>query len=120
MLFRSLFNLILTILGLVGAVVLFVTMFARKEEEDEERYERDDRQRSGFLWRIFAMMISIVSLVVFIITEDMRNPMTIFDKWSLLMVVLFVIELAFVVVMMYVRRREEDNEDAYSANDMRH
>jgi|GEM_PF-6330294 len=35
----------------------------------------------------------LVGLVVFLVTEDMNNTMTIVDRWTIVNVVIFIIEL---------------------------
>ncbi|MFV0412303.1 MAG: InlB B-repeat-containing protein [Oscillospiraceae bacterium] len=122
----ALLNLILTILGLVTSVVLIIAAFFgnNKDDEEEEKnnsYAEDEeeekaKRKSGILWRLLAIVTSVASLVVFLLTEDMRLPMVFTDKWTLLMVLLAVIEVIFIVIMVKARKqnkRDDEEEENY-------
>ena len=109
----ALLNLILAVLTVLGSAVLLVTWFTRRkqrEEEQEEATEREQRKevkRHGLV-RLFSLIPALGAVIAFVLTENMKNPMAFTDKWTLLMVVIFVIQL---VVMLLARKSDETEEN---------
>ena len=112
----ALVNLISTVLSCLIAICMIVTIKKRKDEEEEEAYrqeikddkeekeEENDRKRS----KLLGLIPSIGSIIAFILTEDMRLPMILVDKWTLLMLIL----LAVTILLAYfTRHKEKDKED---------
>ncbi len=97
-------------LTVLGSAVLLVTWFTRRkqrEEEQEEATEREQRKevkRHGLV-RLFSLIPALGAVIAFVLTENMKNPMAFTDKWTLLMVVIFVIQL---VVMLLARKSDEN------------
>ncbi len=110
----ALLNLILTILTALGSLILLIGYFIgrnRREEEDEttgETRTEYEVNRHGF-WRLVSLIPGIGAIIVFILTEDMSLPMVFVDKWTLLMVIIAVIQIVIAVLSM--RNREEPDED---------
>ena len=50
----------------------------------------------------------IAAIVVFILTENMNNPMAFTDRWTILMAVILLIQ---VVVAMIAKKSKDENED---------
>ncbi len=57
--------------------------------------------------RLVGILLSIVSVIAFLLTEDMRNPMAMMDKWTMLMAVLLGGEL---LMMGMSKKSYEDKE----------
>lgn len=72
------------------------------------------RFRHRFSFGVFLELIfSAVAVIAFILTEDMRLPMTLIDKWTPLMILLMVIVWGLDVVFIRYRRSVlADEEDA--------
>jgi hypothetical protein len=66
----------------------------KKEKDDsaEKGGMADENERKGskaaLLFRVAALAIGVVSVVVFFLTEDWSLPVAITDKWTLLMLIL--------------------------------
>lgn len=114
----ALWNLIFAILTVIGTVILFITyMKKRTESEDdqnnqENQSEEDDDAEKKKLCRparIFSLIVSIASVVFFILTEDVTLPMKWVDQYTWIMFVAFLIQ---VVDMLYIGiRGKEKKED---------
>ena len=107
---------------LVGAVLcalaaLFL-IFAKhsKEDDDEEdqnqtvamNEEEDPEQlKRKRIYKWISGLTAVISVIVFVLTENMRLPMVLVDKWTLLMVVFFLIN----AVTLYLGRRWHEDED---------
>ena len=108
----ALVNLLLSILTVIIMLLLMVTYFTNKREEEEENtgkeeerdQDKDKVKRKGF-FRLVAVIVAIVSVVVFILTEDMRLPMVLIDRWTLLMAIIALIQ---VVVALISKKKYED------------
>ena len=109
----ALINLLLTILTVIIMLLLVITYFTYKREEKEEnkdieREEGEDKvKRKGF-FRLAAVAVAIVSVVVFILTEDMRLPMVLVDRWTLLMAIIALIQ---VVVALISKKKHGEAEE---------
>ena len=80
------------------------------EEEDEP----EQKKRKG-IYKVLGSLSAVASIVVFILTEDITLPMVLTDRWTLLMVVLFIISLG----SLFLGRRwhdEDEDEDEAEAN----
>jgi hypothetical protein len=115
----ALVNLIAAILTVLTSLILLLTWFiGKKKEEDEEdeyaEYEEDEDEDESKLKRrtvarLGSLIPAIVSVIVFVVTEDMRNPMVFVDRWTLLMIVILIIELLF--VLFSKKKNVDDDED---------
>ena len=109
----ALVNLLLTILTVIIMLLLMVTYFTNKRDKEEEDKEEDserDREkvkRKG-IFRLAAVVVAIISVVVFILTEDMRLPMVLIDRWTLLMAIIALIQ---VVVALISKKKYEEAEE---------
>lgn len=109
----ALLNLILAILTALGSVLLLIGYLGkkRKEEEDETTGETNTEyevKKHGF-WRLFSLVPGIGSIIVFLLTEDMRLPMVFTDRWTLLMVIIAVIQV--IVAILSIKEKQEPDED---------
>ena len=63
------------------------------------------------MWKVLSVLTALLSIVVFFLTEDMSLPMVIVDKWTIVMVIILVVN----IVEFYFGRKwhepEEDEED---------
>ena len=115
----ALLNLILSLLTVLGSLFLLSGLFGKKKEEATDENGNlilDDngesvmnriKQRAG--WRIISLLPAIGSVIAFILTENMRTPMVLVDRWTLLMVIIAVIQI---LVMMLSKKKVEETEEA--------
>ena len=67
---------------------------------------------------ILEVLLSIASIIAFILTEDMRLPMVIIDKWTPLMLLLLLGSiLAEFILTRYKRSKKDKEEDGISLNE---
>ncbi len=72
------------------------------------------KRNLGLPWRLLAIVTAIVSLIVFILTEDMRLPMVLIDAWTMLMVVLSIVQIVFLIVARVTSSQtDEEREVVY-------
>ena len=76
------------------------TRYAKEKQAEEEENER---KKSKFL----GLIPGIGSVITFLLTEDMRNPMVLVDRWTILMIAILVIGAA----MAYLTRNKDEEEE---------
>ena len=91
---------------LFGIIILLGKL--KKQEEAENEEEANELKRRKWT-KVIGVIVAIVSVVVFFITEDMSMPMVMTDKWTLLMVVMAVINL--VVLAIGRKWKQDDDQD---------
>ena len=129
----ALVNLISMILTVIAAIITLFLYFRRKEDEEDEEMDRkrrggapsggDDpsgdggsekgsrRRRTTFC--IFSLVIAVISLLAFFFTEDMTLTMQMTDKWTILMIVLMIIDL---VLLFAKKSKDEDGSEQEPEN----
>ncbi len=104
----ALLNLILAVLTALGSVLLLIGYFGKKEKNNGEYTVN----KKG-VWRVFSLIPAIGAIVAFILTENMGNPMVFTDRWTLLMVVIAVVQV--IVAILAKKDKEKADEDEAQA-----
>lgn|GEM_PF-2116382 len=111
----ALINLISTIATVIIGLVLIVRMVGRKRDEDEEREgygeyaeENEEVAKRHRLLKGIAFLAAPISIVAFLLTEDMTLPMAMVDQWTILMLVIL---LAQVILAVASRKTDKDTDD---------
>ena len=89
----ALINLIATLLVFLIAIILLVMAFINKRKEDEEI-----QIKNKMIGRIIGIIVAIITGFIFLITEDMSLPMILVDKWTLLMIILLIVQLIIMIL----------------------
>jgi uncharacterized repeat protein (TIGR02543 family) len=79
-------NLICAILAILVGLIAVASGKGRFKKDDEEK-----RSKPAMFLRITALILGIISVVIFFLTEDMSLPVAFTDKWTLLMFILFLV-----------------------------
>ena len=102
----ALFNLICTIL--TGISTILTALFFKRKEKKEDDNENDVTIENSYLKPLSSIVLSVATIWLFIITEDMRLPMVIFDKFSPIMFILLVIGL---MIILLKNKKEKENQE---------
>jgi uncharacterized repeat protein (TIGR02543 family) len=118
----ALVNLLLSIIGIIFAVGSIIRAFLKKKREQEYEDEKDERserarekerakaneqdseerdehqKRFRPVWLVISVILCVAAVVLFILTEDMSLPMVLIDNWTLLHLILLVLEIIAVVI----------------------
>ncbi len=116
----ALINLIATLTAILTALGMIITLFTKKnEEEDEEENEnvneREDeeeeeqRRSSKFL----GVIPAVLAVIIFILTEDMRNPMILTDRYTIYMVIIALLDLLLAFLTRNKKKEDEEEEREY-------
>ena len=124
--FWALINLICAIVTvLFGLLLLISKRHKNKDDEDDETKdqtttnedeEKEQEKKRGAFTRVLAVLIAIVSVVFFLVTEDLSLPWTWTDQWTIWMVVIGFVQ----IVLFFVGRKwknvdDDDEEEAQQA-----
>jgi hypothetical protein len=106
----ALINLILTILTGITSAVLLAGYFGKKEDDDEnEDGEEKEIRRKGFA-RLSSIIPAAASIIAFVLTENMSNPMVLTDRWTILMAVILLLQAVPAVLAKKATAEAEEEE----------
>ena len=124
----ALINLICAILTVLFGLLLLISKRHKDEDDDEDDdetkqqtnnddEENEQEKKRGLFTRVLAVLIAIVSVVFFLVTEDLSLPWTWTDQWTIWMVVIGLVQ----IVVFFVGRKwknvdnDDDDEEAQQA-----
>ena len=113
----ALVNLILTVLTVLGSILLLIGYIGKKQKERQDEdgnvilnaegeAEMDDIKKKGG-WRLSSIIPAVAAVIAFILTENMRLPMVLVDKWTLLMVIIALVQL---LVAYFSKKKTQEPE----------
>lgn len=105
----ALYNLLAMIVTILTGLFMGISFFRKKDEnEEEEENEDEEENKNGRKWSKFLGIIPmVVSVIAFILTEDMRNAMVLIDRYTLMMVIIALINL----VLAFITRNKKENKE---------
>ena len=105
---------------IITMLLAIFELFAKKEKEEDPdendeniRYDEDGNvipntyKRSGW-YKVALAVFAILQIILFILTENMRLPMVIWDKWTLVNIIA---TIATVVIYAFARKWKKQDED---------
>jgi len=115
----SVLNLVCAIIAIFsGVIALIAGRNRRRKEKNKDGTERStradedkkERSKTALIFRVLALIVGIVTMVVFFLTEDWRLPVVPMDGWTPLMFILLLVTL--VLTMASFGFDEAPEEDA--------
>ena len=118
----ALINLICAILTVLFGLLLLISKRHKDEDDDEEEdetkqqtnnddEENEQEKKRGLFTRVLAVLIAIVSVVFFLVTEDLSLPWTWTDQWTIWMVVIGFVQIVVFFVGRKWKNVDNDDED---------
>lgn len=89
----ALINLITVIVGVINSVLLFIL-------------KHNGENSNKTLAKMATIIFSVLSVLAFIVTEDMRLPMVLVDKYTIFMIILLVVNL-----LLWILKDNKEEED---------
>ena len=119
--FWALINLICAIVTvLFGLLLLISKRHKNKDDEDDETKDQtttnedeekeQEKKRSAFT-RVLAVLIAILSVVFFLVTEDLSLRWTWTDQWTIWMVVIGLVQIVVFFVGRKWKNVDDDDEE---------
>ncbi len=105
----ALVNLISMIVTAILAIILFIQAFKKKDEEEEAQMTEDqiEDEKKRKRRKLLGLIPAIAAIVAFVLTEDIFSPMAFVDKWTILMIIILVVEA---LVCYFTRKKDEDQK----------
>lgn len=115
----ALVNLICTVLTILAGLLLILKKHKKSKQDEKNQAMEDenneDTKKRRRLPKLIALLIAILSVVVFILTEDLTLPMTYVDQWTLLMVVLLIFQImTFILGSHWKKNDKQNHQKTYS------
>ena len=119
----ALINLICAILTVLFGLLLLISKRHKDEDDEEDDDEtkeqvtnkddedKEQEKKRGTFTRVLAVLIAIVSVVFFLVTEDLSLPWTWTDQWTIWMVVLGLVQIVVFFVGRKWKNVDNDDED---------
>ena len=116
--FWALINLICAIVTVLFGLLLLISKRHKSEDDEEDDdetkqqtnndYESNEQEKKrGAFTRVLAVLIAILSVVFFLVTEDMSLRWTWTDQWTIWMVVIGFVQ----IVVFFVGRKWKNVDD---------
>ena len=125
--FWALINLICAIVTVLFGLLLLISKRHKSEDDEEDDDEtkqqtnnddesNEQEKKRGAFTRVLAVLIAILSVVFFLVTEDLSLRWTWTDQWTIWMVVIgFVQIVVFFVGRKWKNVDDDDEEEAQQA-----
>ena len=116
--FWALINLICAIVTVLFGLLLLISKRHKSEDDEEDDDEtkqqtnnddesKEQEKKRGAFTRVLAVLIAILSVVFFLVTEDMSLRWTWTDQWTIWMVVIGFVQ----IVVFFVGRKWKNVDD---------
>jgi hypothetical protein len=114
----ALINLIAMLVGILLTIILLTSKHNSDDEEDDEDYVINSDQEEPKLYerkriyKVLGSIVAVISVIIFIVTENITLPMVLVDKYTLLMLILTLIN----AITLYLGRKWHDIEKEEEVN----
>ena len=111
----ALINLLAALGTVATAVGMIITFFKKKDDDDDGTKANPDEENDenkGKKSKFLGLIPAVASVVIFILTENMHNPMALVDKWTIPMVLILA---ANGIVAYLTRNKKPEDEDTEKA-----
>jgi len=106
-------NLILTVVGITfAALVAYRILILKKcSDTDEYSYSSEIANKRRLSWLIIVSMVAAVGIVVFFITQNMRDPVAMVDYWTIAHAAFVVVGAVSFIFVLRSDRNEENSKN---------
>ena len=100
----ALINFALMNLAIFESIMLLIGYFVKTKNDEEE--EKRKLKKKG-IFRVISLPIAVISLIVFILTEDITLPTAFVDKYTIVMLIIAIVQ----TVMVALSNKKYEDED---------
>lgn len=100
----ALINFALMNLAIFEALMLLIGYFTKTKNDEEER-----KLKKKGIFRILSIPVAVISLIAFILTEDITLPAGFVDKYTIVMLIIAIVQTVMVALS---GKKYEDEEEA--------
>ena len=108
---------LINLIAAIGSVLFGLLLLLSKnkkdnDNEDEDATDEEGTQKRNKVWKVVSLGDAIIAVVVFVLTENMKQPMVLVDKWTMLMILFTLISI---VSFAFGRKYHEEDNTAENA-----
>ena len=104
---------LINLIAAIGSVLFgLILLLSKNEKEDEDATDEERTQKRNKVWKVVSLVDAIIAVVVFVLTENMKQPMILVDKWTMLMILFTLISI---VSFAFGRKYHEEDNTAENA-----
>ncbi len=120
----ALVNLIVTIIGLIFTVILALS----KREDDIEPTEEELNQNPEMenklvhrkrIYRVLGIIVTVIALIVFFLTENILLPMVIVDSYTILMIFFMIVNIVIYFIGRRWHKVKNEEQEIQSSDEMK-
>lgn len=101
----ALINLLAALATIIIGLLLIVMYIINKAKEDDDSEEKEYKNKG--IKRIISVIIGVISIIIFFLTENINLPMGWVDQWTILMIIILIIN----IIMAFLSRRKEKEKE---------
>ena len=90
--------LINLIAGLATTLLGVILLLSKKEKESDEEDSNEGKQTRKSVWKVVGAVDAVAAVVTFLLTENLTKSMVLTDKWTILMAVFAVVNVASLIL----------------------
>ena len=102
----ALINLITVLINFVLAIILFITWLHNHHKEDNDG-TIEVKHRTPL--RVLSLFITLGSIILFMLTENVRLPMVYVDTWTLPMIIIMLVQIIVMIISKHKEKEIEEN-----------
>jgi hypothetical protein len=116
----ALVNLILSVVGVILAVLLTVCVLLQKKKKKTVQEKNvkglyveectEEQKKRLTLWLLVSIVLGIAGVIVFLLTEDMSRTMALVDKWTIVNAVILAVEI--IAIALHAKTQKSKNKQA--------
>lgn len=110
---------LINLLAMLGTIIASIVLVLSRHEKEEDDDEDDEKQAAmdeeneviekRRRWtKVLSIIIALVSVIFFILTEDIRLPMILVDRYTIYMLILLLTSVVTLIVGRNWKKQEDD------------
>ena len=111
----SLFDLICTVVATILSIIMLIFALGRNRKEGEENEQTGEQEEDQIfkrkrIARILSIIPAIGSIVLFVLTQDLTQPMAIFDNWSIVFGIIGIINIVLAIATKTTKNDDDEEQ----------
>jgi hypothetical protein len=103
----ALMNFALMNLAIFASIMLLIGYFVKPKNEDEKEDEQRKLKKKGII-RVLSIPVAVISLIAFILTEDITLPTGFVDQYTIWMAIIAILQTVMIVLSHKKYQKEEE------------
>ncbi len=103
----ALINFALMNLAVFESLMLLIGYFIKTKGSSEEEDEKKKKLKKKGIMRIMSLLVAVISVIAFILTEDITLPTAFVDRYTILMAIIAIVQ----TVVVWLSRKEVKDEE---------